>query len=205
MRGLQSEGLDDRAVRAVLEDVLARPEFDDEPSQLEDFLRRLELPEFEGLGLPGWLGPLLVGLLVALLVWKFVRRAKTPDEPGESEQAGPMTPAERVRDLLERARVARTEGDLRLALRLFFFALVIGLSNRGDLRYRDAWTWRELLARGRPGTRVKGLLAELVTELEAKEFGRAPTSAADVERLESLCRQHLGSLALVRREAEVAP
>ena len=76
---------------------------------------------------------------------------------------------------------------------LLAFALVVGLGRRGNLEYRDAWTNRELLARGRPSTEVATLLSPLVDELDRKMFGRDETTAADVERLETLCSRWLGS------------
>ena len=83
-------------------------------------------------------------------------------------------------------------GDSRLALRKLIFALVLGLGVRGDLRYRDSWTIRELLRRGRPSEEAQAVLVPLVSELEAKEFGRAETTEEDLDRLEALCDRHLG-------------
>ena len=65
----------------------------------------------------------------------------------EDEISGPTT-TERVLALRAAARTARAEGDVRLALRQLFLALFLGLGERGDLRYHDAWTNRELLRRG---------------------------------------------------------
>ena len=77
-------------------------------------------------------------------------------------------------------------------MRLYFRALVLGLSERGELRYRDAWTNRELLELGAPRRDVLPLLLPLVPRLDAQSFGREPTTAEDVDRLASLCDRLLG-------------
>ena len=110
---------------------------------------------------------------------------------GVDGERGP-TIAERVALLRAEAAQARARGELRLALRKQFFALVLGLGGRGDLQFRDAWTNREVLARGDPSAEVDTLLTPLVVELEAKEFGHESVSTADLDRLESLCARYLG-------------
>ena len=98
---------------------------------------------------------------------------------------------ERLRRLRAEAAAARAAGDLRLALRTNLFALVLGLGRTGDLVYRDAWTNRELLARGKPSKAVRALLEPLVRELEPKEFGSGDVLPSDVDRLEALVEEHL--------------
>jgi hypothetical protein len=190
-------------VRAALERVLAEPAFaEHEPSiyeRLGAWLARLfegfELPE----GLEGGIGTaLLVVLLVtlAVLAARFAaRRTARRSERGAAEVAGERPVAERVALLRERAATAFREGDARLALRLYLFALVVGLGRRGDLEYRDAWTHRELLARGHPSPEVAAVLEPLVGELDRKLFGGGETTPADVERLAALCERFLGPAA----------
>jgi hypothetical protein len=126
-----------------------------------------------------------------LLVRRYSRsfRARAPalagGEPGLPDLAA------RLGELRARARAARERGDLRLALRLLFQALLLALGGRGDLEVRPAWTNRELLRRGKPSPRSLALLEGLVRELEPKEFGRAAISSADLERLEGELAQHL--------------
>ena len=103
--------------------------------------------------------------------------------------------AERVAALRREALEARERGDLRLALRKHFFALVLGLGSRGDLEFRDAWTNRELVARGKPSPAVEAILGPLVRELEGKEYGHEPVGPGDLDRLEALCRKYLGQTA----------
>ena len=133
---------------------------------------------------------LVVASMLARTVADALRRAG-PGVPGEPSGA-PV--AERVRELRLAADRARAAGEYRLALRHQLFALILGLGGRGDLEYRDGWTNRELLRRGRPSDAASRLLAPLVDELEAKEFGDEPVLVQDVERLEALCVRHLGHL-----------
>ena len=71
---------------------------------------------------------------------------------------------------------------------------MVGLGARGDVGFREAWTNRELLRRGRPKESARRLLEELVDELEGKEYGREEITTADLVRLEDLCSTHLGEL-----------
>lgn len=110
------------------------------------------------------------------------RKRPRPRAPGACRSSSP-------------AREARAKRAFADALRFYAWALVVGLSERGDLEYRDAWTNRELVERGRPRPEALRVLAPLVPELDAKSFGHEPALEADVERLERLCREHLGGLA----------
>lgn len=113
-------------------------------------------------------------------------------EDAEGAGFGAPSADERVRELARRSREARERGELVLALRLSFFALVVGLSRRGDLEYRDAWTNRELVQRGRAPAPVAGELATLVADLDAKTFGSEPVELADLEHLDALHARWLG-------------
>lgn len=93
----------------------------------------------------------------------------------------------RVEALRRLAREAEEAADWTRALRLHFFAAVVGLGERGDLDYRDAWTNRELLERGDPSAQVRGTLSPLMQELDERSFGLRPTEAVDVRRFSSIC------------------
>ncbi|MEM7515714.1 MAG: hypothetical protein AAF368_02150 [Planctomycetota bacterium] len=114
--------------------------------------------------------------------------------PGRSGREVTLSEAARARanELRLEARAAREAGDLLLALRLSFFALVVGLGERGDLRYRAGWTNRELLERGEPTPEVAAALSPLVGELDAMSFGDAVVEEEDVDRFEGLCDRWLG-------------
>ncbi|MSR61256.1 MAG: DUF4129 domain-containing protein [Planctomycetes bacterium] len=140
---------------------------------------------------------LLVALIVGAIavVGNLVLKHAFQRRPSAGEFVGgegpEPDPAALARALAGAARAARDAGDLRLALRLFLQAVLVALGGRGDLELRPAWTNRELLARGKPSPAAQALLAPLVRELEPQEFGRAPVSAADVQRLEALLAEHL--------------
>ena len=190
-------------VRAALERVLAEPAFAEHEPSLHERLGAWLARLFEGLELPealeGGIGTaLLVVLLVSLAVVAArlaARRTARLAGRGAEEAAGERPVAERVALLRERAAAAFRAGDARLALRLYLFALVVGLGRRGDLEYRDAWTHRELLARGHPSPEVAAVLEPLVGELDRKLFGGGETTPADVERLAALCERFLGPAA----------
>ena len=189
----------DRVERA-LRDVLARPEFEPQPDQESAFLSWLRelFSSGSSAGVAGDVASALAILsALALAVWLttlVLGRARTASAARAAD--GPSTvaptPFERARGLVEAARRARSDGDLRLALRLYFCALVVGLGARGDLEYDDAFTNRELLERGRPDADLRALLEPLVRELDVKGFGRLEPDERDVARLAGLVDEHLG-------------
>lgn len=193
-------------VADALEEVFARPEFQDEESPVAD--AALEFLD--------WLGDLLSDILpdvpegtldaslnvfwvllailaAALAIWLAysIYGARLARRRGPVDAAAQRL-AQRVAELRERAARAQRDGDLTLALRLYFFALVVGLGERGELAYNDAWTNRELLERGEPGTEVARVLRPLVGELDAHSFGHVPTGPAEVARFAALCDRLLG-------------
>lgn len=190
-------------VRERVEEILARPEFRRASGRdwIEDVIGWLAdlfdfAPREETLSLfLGAVEVLLVLLAGALLFWlllhlgREMRRARgaVPTE------ARDLARARRVDALRREARAAEGRGDGIEALRLYFFALVVGLGERGDLEYRDAWTNRELLERGDPSPRVEQQLAPLVAALDAHSFGRVPAGERDVRRFSDLCARWLGA------------
>lgn len=185
------------AVREELARVLARAEFHEPKSLLEQFidwlLPRLDAGEIETVGDVVRVVLVVGGVVALVILARWVARAfrgrkveleRAPAAPGVDLRV-------RLSELAGLARAARADGDLRLALRYLFLALLLALGGRGDLEFRPVWTNRELLRRGRPSGATRALLEGLVRELEPKEFGRAAVSAADVERLEALLAPHL--------------
>jgi len=193
--------LEAEEIRRHVELVLARSEFQPRrKSWLEELLRELfDLAGDFGVAGPAveavlWILAFGLACLVAWLLVRGVRSLRRVASPSvELEGSAVEDVDERVQLLRRRSRAAREKGDLALALRLAFFALVVGLGRRGDLEYRDAWTYRELFERGRPSPEVRARLAPLFVELERKSFGREPTSAADVEQIEALCDSWLAN------------
>ena len=191
-------------IRSKLSEILQRPEFRPRQGswlqQVWDWFSgwsNLELPDMGSFQVVmSFIVAVLAGALLARAIVRLaLARGRPAGAPAGVPPAAVADAERRVRELLAEARAARARGDLRLALRLFFFALVVGLGRAGDLEYRDAWTNRELLQRGSPSPRVARSLEGLVRELDQKGFGRAPTVESDVNRLEALCERMLGGAA----------
>jgi len=197
------------AVRTALEHVFARPEFQPERHPLRDRIDRVVhaivewIRDFFGISgetadriFAGLFRAFIALIVVALVVWlvlgtlRAVRRGSLRD--GDSVPA-PDARGARVAELRERARAAEERGEHALAMRLFFWALVVGLGERGGLEYRDAWTNRELLERGAPAPNVARVLKPLVPELDRKVFGGERADSGDVARLAHLCDEMLGA------------
>lgn len=206
---MSGAGQTPEAVRAAVERVAAREElrslYDDHQGLLERFLNWLsglgDSPrDASSLGdsatssvmnfLPVLLWILVISLVVIGIVVLVVRTW-----PRSGKDAGDGLDAERRAELiaeqLARARAARAAGDLGLALRLFWGALVTGLGRTDELAFRSAWTCREMLRRTRRRGPAVELLDELLPRVERLEFGREVITTADVEQLERLCDERL--------------
>ena len=192
---MRQEPIPAEDVVAALDEVLRRAEFHETPSLFERFLDWL-LPDGPLVGFGELQGVLLV-LFIVLFVWMLVsvfqgaaRRRALAGEEFDPRAPGvdPWLRARRLRDEAERARAA---GDLRLALRLLFEALIVAMDGRGDLEFRPAWTNRELVRHGRHASAASALLEELGRELEPQEFGRERITEADLARLSALLEPYL--------------
>ena len=193
-------GLSEDQIEAARAAVFERSEFAPrEPTPFERlfdwFLGLFEQLGFSGEPPEGLAMAVLWALLVILAGFLFLAMRRVARELPQSRQrelAEEVSIRERVSELRGQAERARASGDQLLALRLYFFALVVGLGRKGDLEYRDAWTNRELLARGRPSAPVARELEPLVAELDHKLFGDGQTSEADLDRLAAMCDRWLG-------------
>jgi hypothetical protein len=202
---VQSEGVDPAAVRVALERAFERTK--PESHVVRDFFVQRFLDAWDwikrvlGLGhgvFGGALSWLVLALIVAALVALALRLfpyALRRETSAFGPQSASDMRAMRVADLRRRAREAEAAGDHAQALRFYFWALVVGLGQRGELEYRDAWTNRELLERGAPRPDVERVLRPLVPELDRKTFGRVPADADDVRRMAELCDNWLGAAA----------
>jgi hypothetical protein len=199
-----AEHADPAAVHAALERAFARTR--PESHAVRDFVaQRLAdvwdwLRRVLGLGRGlldsplSWIVLALIGVALGVLLvraFRYARRGTTETATGSASESR----LQRVADLRRRAREAETAGDHAQALRSYFWALVVGLGERGELEYRDAWTNRELLERGAPRSDVERVLRPLVPELDRKTFGSAGANAEDVQRLSELCDRMLGAAA----------
>jgi beta-phosphoglucomutase-like phosphatase (HAD superfamily) len=198
----QETARDPALVASALERVFERAEL--RPSEESAVERAIE-EVLEGLGrsaapeFAGWV--LLIAAAVALgflAAWILKQLRVVPGERraarrvrAHAEAPGPVAPIDRVVELRRLARQAREQGELALALRLAFAALLLGLGRAGGLEYRAAWTARELLARGRPEPDVARALEPMVEHVDARTFGRTPVSAADLDQVEELSARWL--------------
>jgi hypothetical protein len=193
---VQETARDPSAVASALERVFERPELrsaeDDEASQWLEGL--LEILDGDGLvgDLAGWVLLILAGMSLGFLAVWVARQFRGTGGQGRAlaraapAPAGTAAPVDEWLELRRRAREARERGELALALRLSFAALLVGLGRAGGLQYRDAWTARELLARGRPAPELAAALGPLVEGIDARTFGSTPVSAADLDQVEQL-------------------
>ena len=202
MSGLQQPLSTREEVRSTLEAILAREEFGPRRSWLAERWRELLdwigdwLSELFGITDPATERSIVIALLslmaaviLTATVLRIVRWAREREErpAARTVRSSEDRRAESVAALRREARAASARGDRVAALRLLFRALVLGLSERGELEYRDAWTNRELFERGAPRREVAPMLAALVPRLDAQSFGHEPAGPADVDRLDALC------------------
>jgi hypothetical protein len=196
------------AVRAKIDEILTRPEFGGNSSVIGRWFRETLEKILRAIGdlfgvSPRDVGDILVVVLyvalAAALGWIVWRIYKARSGERAAPAAGPVeidpdaARRRRVADLRRNARSARTAGNYVLSLRLYFTALVVGLGEKGDLEYRDAWTNRELLERGEPREQVERKLAPLVRDLDAWSFGGVPALEADVDRMSHVVDELLGA------------
>jgi len=173
---------------------------EDGPSWL-DGLDLSWLPDWDWMD-GSFAGYLFWSVLVLLLLWgafllvrTFYGKSRTPEELQPVEQRRLVI----AEELIAAARY-RAEGDLPLALRHYWMALVVGLGRGKAVAYRPAWTCREMLARSKQGTAEYELLHELLPRIERLEFGKVPIAVADVDELAAICDERLGR-ELAREEA----
>jgi hypothetical protein len=196
-------------IRERIDRVLAREEFRQDGNALaqwvDERLRKIArwFGDLLGLSDPGSARLALQVLLVLVgiaLVWAIARLVASRRRPRRTAAGGEDAPSSEtqrgaaVAALRREARRAAESGQQVTALRLYFRALVLGLSERGELHYRDAWTNRELLERGAPRREVLPLIAPLVPRLDAQSFGKEPVAPTDVARMKDLCDRLLGGL-----------
>lgn len=192
-------------VREALEEVLSEPPFPQEPGPLQrglqEFFEWLTGLFSSGAGetvasaweLSAMIMWILLISLVVVFIGMLIHRALQARRwvRSQPELALETRVRARVAELREEARQAEEAGDYTLALRLYFFALVIGLGQQGQLEYKEAWTNRELLERGEPGPDVLNVLRPLVGELDAHSFGERKTEPGEVRHFAQLCERML--------------
>jgi hypothetical protein len=198
----QETARDPAVVASALERVFERPEL---RAHEENAVERGIDDVFEGLShsaapeFAGWVLLITAGVALGFLAaWiiKQLRVVSTAQPPaqrtrGRGEAPRSVEPTDRVLELRRLAQEARARGELALALRLAFAALLVGLGRAGGLEYRDVWTARELLERGRPEAEVARTLESMLEHVDARTFGRTPVSVADLDQMEELSARWL--------------
>lgn len=189
-------------VTDTLDEIFAHPDFADRSSFFDpigkwigDLLDSIGFELSSPVSMAGVLYGLLAIAVISLLVLLFIyRKSFGWGRSGhfDSDVSLEEQIRNRVAELRAEAAEARQRGELVLALRLYFFALVVGLGEQGELAYNDAWTNRELLERGQPTSKVARSLRPLVGELDSMSFGDRRVTDVEVDRFEGLCRTWLG-------------
>lgn len=179
--------------RQQLEEVLARPEFQDaQPTLLERFLRWLSeilpdaSPDVRGLvdAAVGVFGVLAIALLVFFVV-RMVRHNWREGETLESFGEIPIHATEAQ----AKATTAAGAGDFREAMRLLYLAALLHLDEVGLLRFDRALTNREVLATVVNRTTLHSALSPVVTQFDRVWYGHAPFGASDFEQMQGQIEQ----------------
>jgi hypothetical protein len=175
--------------RRLLEEVLARPEFQgggSSPSWLDDFLARL----FGGgaAGVPDWLGAgvtvaivlAAAALVVYLLSEGGARRARGTAAP--ATEGDPSAPAaEPARALYRRGEEAARAGRHAEAVVLLFRAMVARLVERGLLLADPSRTNREHLRDLRRRPREAEAVRSVLPAFERVRYGAAAAGREDAQ------------------------
>ena len=187
---------DETAARlALLDKILARPEFNTPVSLLDRFLQWLEnlirdlLPESQSGTGAGWLALLarllpwiITIVLVAVLIWllsywlqRFLRSFVTDsrvDALGSDDL--PRTAAE----AREQARTAAESGHYRDAVRRLYLAALLQLSEHQLIPYERSLTNREVLVRVAPDSPIRPHLEPVIATFDQVWYGvREPDHA----------------------------
>lgn len=179
--------------RQRLEEVLARPEFQDaQPTLLDRFLRWLSeilpdaSPDVRGLvdTAVGVFGVLVIGLLVFFVV-RMVRHNWREGESLESFGEIPIHATEAQ----AKATSAAGAGDFREAMRLLYLAALLHLDEVGLLRFDRALTNREVLATVVNRIPLYTALSPVVTQFDRVWYGHAPFGASDFEQMQGQIEQ----------------
>lgn len=190
-----------------LREILSRREFRGigEPGFLELLSKRLQLQLFRLLewlfgrigntGIGDYLVWILIGLLIILLVWMFVRtlRNAAAIEPTQVERAG--VPVQSWRQWIAQAEKLAAAGDFRGAVHASYWAGVVWLEERGAFSADRARTPRECIRLLPTNDPRRAALRGITEHMETTWYGyRAATHADFVDaraRLEELgCPLH---------------
>lgn len=122
--------------------------------------------------------------------WLARRAAAAPGTPEDIERLR----REQVVQLRKSAAQAEREDALGRALRLYLHALVLGLGQTGALKFRAAWTNRELVRRGKPSPEIAATLEALLDRIDPVTFGGREPDPESVSELRALCNELIGPI-----------
>lgn len=139
-----------------------------------------------------WL-PAVLACIVVVAILVFVVRAfmVTTGKADQQEETLEDRRAQFIAEQLRLGAAARQAGQLNLALRAYWSALVTGVGRGDDLVFRTSWTCREMLARSPIEASDVQLVAGLLEHVERLEFGDEVICTGDVDELAALCTERL--------------
>ena len=183
------------ADQAALREVLADPRFAPEPPPgwfarhtesvvqwIRDVLNRLAGDRAAGDALSlGRVAVVAAAVVILAATVVLALRALPKRRPGRREDD--VLPERQTDSSLMRNRAAELarSGDFRGAVRASFVALLLGLHERGRLRYTRSLTNREHLARLENGSPLAVRMRPVVALFDDVWYGRAPVAAAEYE------------------------
>jgi hypothetical protein len=184
---------------AALERILARPEFQWPPervsplarwiAQLRDRIRQwlLDPPWPGAVSLPGDALAVVAAAVLALVVWYVFRELASSLVPeaelGDAATGGgaPLTSA----SALKRAELLSKGNDYRTAVRFLYLSAILGLEERGLLRYDRSQTNREYLRSVAHLPQLAARLSRMIDVFERVWYGYHAVDAAAYARYEA--------------------
>ena len=195
-------------VRATISEILSSPGYKVNPplgwhvqqwllEKLERLAEMLKGAAGSGLwgGLPDWLTTVIIGACVvtlALIVYHLLYTLRTlMIEPRRRVQSGTITtaPERSPEQVMREAEKAAAAGDLQVALRKLYEAVLLRLDRRGALAHDPARTnWENLSAATARLAVLREPMTGLALAVDDCVYGSVPASPATWEQCRELAR-----------------